>query len=81
MKRSLLLLLFVSCLAFSMTACRSGEDAPDADFSTIDSNAVVVDSNAAILNIDNPQRDTGFSVALDSTVPTINPEDTNYQRK
>ena len=68
-------------LLITLMACNS-DSSDTVDFSTLDSNTVRQgDSTPPILYLDSALSDTSFDVALDSTGPAINPEDTNYSRK
>jgi hypothetical protein len=72
-----------ACVVLGLISCN---EAPTANsggpVSTVDSNtALPTDSNLPILHIDSPQEDTSFSIAMDSVVPDILAEDTNYNRR
>jgi hypothetical protein len=64
--------IIFSCILLFLISC-DDESAPK-DVSTVDPNVLQpIDTTAPVLNLDT-------NVALDSTGPTINPEDTNYRK-
>ena len=72
-------LFVLFCL--SLWSCSDTVSAPE-PVSTVDSNlAEPYDTVLPELYIDDPTEDTTFTIALDSTVETILPEDTAYQKK
>ena len=72
-----------TCMVLGFLGCNEEPTASHPmPVSTVDSNtALPADSNLPILHIDRLQLDTSFSIAMDSVVPDILAEDTNYHRR
>lgn len=68
-------------LLLSIAGCTDdSESGATTVFSTVDSNTIgVADTVPPILYLDNPSLDT-FPMAMDSTGPTIEPQDTQYRK-
>jgi hypothetical protein len=72
-----------ACVVLGLISCNEASTVDNSGpVSTVDSNtALPTDSNLPILHIDSASADTSFSIAMDSVVPDILAEDTNYHRR